>query len=70
MKINIYDVHGSLIQRIEGVDDRLDKRIWRTWWNQQTVYGLAVSSGIYICHISVISKGETYSIIKKLVIVR
>ena len=70
MKMNIYDVHGSLIQRIEGVDDRLDKRIWRTWWNQQTVYGLAVSPGIYICHISVVSKGETYSLIRKLVIVR
>lgn len=70
MKVNIYDVRGSLIKRIEGVDDRLDKRIWRTWWNQQTSYGLAVSGGIYICHISVVSKGETYTTIKKLAIIR
>ncbi|MYG00180.1 Zn-dependent exopeptidase M28 [Candidatus Poribacteria bacterium] len=70
MHVNVYDAHGSLIQRIEGVDDRLNKRIWRTWWNQQTVYGLAVSAGIYICYISVVSKGETYTIIKKLAIMR
>ena len=70
MKVNIYDVHGSLIKRIEGVGDRLDKRIWRTWWNQQTSYGLAVSGGIYICHISVVAKGETYTIVKKLAIMR
>lgn len=70
MHVNVYDVHGSLIQRIEGVDDRLNKRIWRTWWNQQTVYGLAVSAGIYICYISVVSKGETYTIVKKLAIIR
>ncbi|MDE0485260.1 MAG: M28 family peptidase [Candidatus Poribacteria bacterium] len=70
MKVNIYDVRGSLIKRIEGVDDRLDKRIWRTWWNQQTSYGLAVSGGIYICHISVTVKGETYTIVKKLAIMR
>ena len=70
MKVNIYDVHGNLIKRIEGVEDRLDKRIWRTWWNQQTSYGLAVSGGIYICHISVVAKGETYTIIKKLAIMR
>ena len=70
MKVNVYDVHGSLIQRIDGVDDRLNKRIWRTWWNQQTVYGLAVSAGIYICHIAVVSKGETYTFVKKLAIMR
>lgn len=70
MHVNIYDVHGSLIQRIEGVDDRLNKRIWRTWWNQQTVYGLAVSAGIYICYISVVSKGETYTTMKKMAIIR
>lgn len=70
MKVNIYDVRGSLIKRIEGVDDRLDKRIWRTWWNQQTSYGLAVSGGIYICHISVVVKGETYTIVRKLAIMR
>lgn len=70
MKVNIYDVRGSLIKRIEGVTDRLDKRIWRTWWNQQTSYGLAVSGGIYICHISVVAKGETYTIVKKLAIMR
>lgn len=70
MKVHIYDVHGSLIKRIEGVGDRLDKRVWRTWWNQQTSYGLAVSGGIYICHISVVAKGETYSIVKKLAVMR
>lgn len=70
MHVNVHDVHGSIIQRIEGVDDRLNKRIWRTWWNQQTVYGLAVSAGIYICHISVVSKGETYTVVKKLAIMR
>ncbi len=70
MKIVVYDVRGNIMQRIEGVDDRLNKRIWRTWWNQQTVYGLAVSPGIYICHISVESKGEPFSIVRKLAIIR
>lgn len=70
MKIVVYDVRGNIIQRIEGIEDRLNKRIWRTWWNQQTVYGLAVSPGIYICHISVESKGETHSIVRKLAILR
>ncbi len=70
MKIAIYDVRGSLIKRIDGVGDRLDKRIWRTWWNQQTSYGLAVSGGVYICQISVVSKDQTYTIIKKLAIMR
>ena len=70
MKVNIYDVRGSLIKRIDGVGDRLDKRIWRTWWNQQTSYGLAVSGGIYICYISVVAKDETHTIVKKLAIMR
>ena len=70
LKVDVYDVRGSLIKRIEGVADRLDKRIWRTWWKQQTSYGLAVSGGIYICHISVITKGETYSIVRKLAVIR
>jgi len=70
MKVVIYDVRGSLIKRIDGVGDRLDKRIWRTWWNQQTSYGLAVSGGVYVCQISVVSKHQTYTIIKKLAIVR
>ncbi len=70
MTIIIYDVRGNIIQRIEGIDDRLDKRIWRTWWNQQTVYGLVLSPGIYVCHISIESKGETYSIVRKLAIIR
>ena len=70
MKVNILDVQGSLIKRIDGVADRLDKKIWRTWWNQQTAYGLAVSGGIYICQISVKSKGETYTVLKKLAVMR
>lgn len=70
LTVDIYDVGGNLIKRVEGVADRLDKRIWRTWWRQQTSYGLVVSAGIYICHISVISKGETYSTIKKLALIR
>ena len=70
LKIIVYDVRGNIIQRIDGIADRLDKRIWRTWWNQQTVIGLAVSPGIYICHISVESKGETYSLVRKLAIMR
>ena len=70
MRIVVYDVDGKIIQRIEGVDDRLNKKIWRTWWNQQTVYGLVVSPGIYICHISVESNGETHSIVRKLAIIR
>ena len=70
MKIIVYDVRGNIIQRIEGIDDRLNKRIWRTWWNQQTVYGLVISPGIYICHISVESKRETFSIVRKLAIIR
>lgn len=70
LKVLIYDSGGNLIKRIEGVADRLDQRIWRTWWNQQTSYGLAVSPGVYVCHISVISKGETYTYLEKLAIFR
>ena len=70
LQILIYDSGGNLIKRIEGVADRLDPRIWRTWWNQQTSYGLAVSPGIYVCYISVISKGETYTYLEKLAIFR
>ena len=70
MRIAIYDANGNLIKRIEGVADRLNQRLWRTWWNQQTSYGLAVSPGIYMCHISVVSKGETYTYLEKLAILR
>ena len=70
MHILIYDAHGNLIKRVEGVADRLNQTIWRTWWNQQTSYGLAVSPGIYVCHISVVSKGETYTYLEKLAILR
>lgn len=70
MKVNVYDVRGNIIKRIDGVGDRLNKQIWRTWWNQQTSYGLAVSAGIYICQISVVAKGETYTIVKKLAVIR
>ncbi|MCY4553872.1 MAG: M28 family peptidase, partial [Candidatus Poribacteria bacterium] len=70
MRIDIYDSDGNLIKRIEGVADRLNQRLWRTWWNQQTSYGLAVSPGVYICHISVVSKGETYTYLEKLAILR
>lgn len=70
MKVLIYDAHGNLIKRIDGVSDRLDRRVWRTWWNQQTGYGLAVSPGVYICQISVVAKGETYTHLKKLAILR
>lgn len=70
MRIAIYDSDGNLIKRIEGVADRLNQRLWRTWWNQQTSYGLAVSAGIYFCHISVVSKGVTYTYLEKLAILR
>ena len=70
MHVLIYDAPGNLIKRIEGVADRLNQTIWRTWWNQQTSYGLAVSPGIYVCHISVVSKGETYTYLEKLAILR
>ena len=70
MRVLIYDSGGNLIKRIEGVADRLDQRIWRTWWNQQTSYGLAVSPGVYVCYISVVSKGETYTYLEKLAIFR
>ncbi len=70
MKVNIYDVHGNIIKRIDGIGDRLDKRVWRTWWNQKTSYGLAVSGGIYICQISIDVEGVTYTNIKKLSIIR
>ncbi len=70
MRVRIYDSGGNLIKRIEGVGDRLDRRIWRTWWNQQTSYGLAVSPGVYVCYISVVSKGETYTHLEKLAIFR
>ena len=70
MHVFIYDSGGNLIKRIEGVADRLNQNIWRTWWNQQTSYGLAVSPGIYVCYISVVSKGETYTYLEKLAILR
>ena len=70
MKVHIYDVHGNIIKRIDGIGDRLDKRVWRTWWNQKTSYGLAVSGGIYICHITINAEGKTYTNIEKLVIIR
>ena len=70
MRVFIYDSDGNLIKRIEGVADRLNQRLWRTWWNQKTSYGLAVSPGVYVCHISVVSKGETYTYLKKLAILR
>ena len=70
MHVLIYDTDGKLIKRIEGVPDRLNQKIWRTWWNQQTSYGLAVSPGIYVCHISAVSKGETYTYLEKLAILR
>lgn len=70
MRVLIYDSVGNLIKRIEGVSDRLDQRVWRTWWNQQTSYGLAVSPGIYVCHITAVSKGETYTYLEKLAIMR
>ena len=70
MRVFIYDSDGNLIKRIEGIADRLNQSIWRTWWNQQTSYGLAVSPGIYVCHISVISSGETYTYLEKLAILR
>ena len=70
MRVLVYDSDGNLIKRIEGVADRLNQRLWRTWWNQQTSYGLAVSPGIYVCHISVVSKGETYTYLEKLAILR
>lgn len=70
LRVVIYDSGGNLIKRIEGVSARLDPRVWRTWWNQQTSYGLAVSPGIYMCHISATSKGETYTYLEKLAILR
>ena len=70
MRVFIYDSNGNLIKRIEGVADRLNQTIWRTWWNQQTSYGLAVSPGVYVCRISVVSKGQTYTYLKKLAILR
>ena len=70
MRVFIYDSDGNLIKRIEGVADRLNQSLWRTWWNQQTSYGLAVSPGVYVCHISVVSKGVTYTYLEKLAILR
>ncbi|MCG9128111.1 M28 family peptidase [Candidatus Poribacteria bacterium] len=70
MKVNIYDVHGNIIKRIDGIGDRLDRRVWRTWWNQKTSYGLAVSGGIYICHIIIKVEGKKYTDIKRLAIIR
>ena len=70
MEIAVYDAHGNLIKRIEGVADRFDRRVWRTWWNQQTSYGLAVSAGVYVCYISVVANGERYGYVEKLGILR
>ncbi len=70
LKVLIYDSEGNLIKRIEGVSDRLNPGVWRTWWNQQTSYGLAVSPGIYVCHITVIAGGETHTYLEKLAIWR
>ena len=70
MEVTVYDAHGNLIKRIEGVADRLDRRVWRTWWNQRTSYGLAVSAGVYVCYISVVAKAERYGYVEKLGILR
>ena len=70
MEVAVYDAHGNLIKRIEGVADRLDRRVWRTWWNQRTSYGLAVSAGVYVCYISVVAKEERYGYVEKLAILR
>ena len=70
MDVSVYDAHGNLIKRIEGVADRIDRRVWRTWWNQRTSYGLAVSAGVYVCYISVVAKGERYAYVEKLGILR
>ncbi len=70
LRVVIYDSGGNLIKQIDGVSDRLDSRVWRTWWNQQTSYGLAVSPGIYVCYIIATSKGETYTYLEKLAILR
>ena len=70
MEVAVYDAHGNLIKRIEGVADRLDRRVWRTWWNQRTSYGLAVSAGVYVCYISVVAKEERYGYVEKLGILR
>ena len=70
MEVSVYDAHGNLIKRIEGVADRLDRRVWRTWWNQRTSYGLAVSAGVYVCYISVVAKEDRYGYVEKLAILR
>lgn len=70
MEVTVYDAHGNLIKRIEGVADRLDRRVWRTWWNQRTSYGLAVSAGVYVCYISVVAQEERYGYVEKLAILR
>ena len=66
----IYASDGSLVKKKTGVPDGTDPRIWRAWWNHQNASGRQVATGIYVCKFEASVKGETYSRIKKLAIVR
>ena len=66
----IYASDGSLVKQKTGVPDGTDPRIWRAWWNHQNASGRQVATGIYVCKFEASIKGETFSRIKKLAIVR
>ena len=70
MTVFVYSSDGMLVKRIPGVVDRADSRIWRTWWNRKTNYGLQVTPGIYVCRFEILVKGNTYSRHRKLAILQ
>ncbi len=70
MNVFIYAADGSLVRRIQGVADSADPHIWRVWWNQQTAFGLAAATGIYVCRLEAHVNGKSYSHMEKLAIIR
>ena len=70
MNVFIYSSDGMLVKQIPGVIDRGDSRIWRTWWNRKTSYGLQVAAGIYVCRFEILVKGNTYTRHRKLAILQ
>ena len=70
MGIYIYSSDGMLVKQVPGVADRGDSRIWRTWWNLKTSYGLQVAAGVYVCRFEILVKGNTYTRHRKLAILQ
>lgn len=70
MTVFVYAADGALVKTLSAVADRFDRRVWRVWWNHQTVLGLPVAAGIYVCRFEAEVNGETFSTVRKLAIIR